>query len=348
MTKQNNYFRTIVKIGLALGTTLERDKILQLIVQGVLEAMGGKAACLFLMDEEKGTYVPVAQTGLSKNYVHAGLAHVKKEIPLLLKKGYLHFRDAASDPGVENRETKRAEGIASILVVPVRVKGRFIGTLSLYTAKVRDFSAEEIEFLTVLAEQGGVAVETARLVERLRENTRIFLDLAASINSSLDIKDILQTLSCEVSQAIGVKAASIRLLDEESNTLKLVASCGLSEKYLNKGPISAEKSIAEALRGKPVVVRNASTDKGVQYKKEKKAEGIVTILSVPIKSKERVIGVLRLYSAVAREFTEDEILLVTALAYQGGLAIQNAGLYLMLKSDMKELKDEIWSHRCWF
>jgi hypothetical protein len=39
---------------------------------------------------------------------------------------------------------------------------------------------------------------------------------------------------------------------------------------------------------------------------------------------------------------------VTALAYQGGLAIQNASLYLMLKSDMKELKEEIWRHRCWF
>jgi GAF domain-containing protein len=130
--------------------------------------------------------------------------------------------------------------------------------------------------------------------------------------------------------------------------LRLVASYGLSEKYLNKGPISAERSIAEALKGKPVVVKNASTDKGVQYKDEKKEEGIVTILSVPIKSKENVIGVLRLYSAVPREFTEDEIMLVTALAYQGGLAIQNASLYLMLKSDMKELKDEIWSHRCWF
>jgi GAF domain-containing protein len=205
-----------------------------------------------------------------------------------------------------------------------------------------------VEFLTILAEQGGMAIENARLVEKLRENTRIFLDLAASVTSSLDVKDILQTLTNDVAKAIGVKAATIRLLDEDNNTLRLVASYGLSEKYLNKGPISAERSIAEALKGKPVVVKNASTDKGVQYKDEKKEEGIVTILSVPIKSKENVIGVLRLYSAVPREFTEDEIMLVTALAYQGGLAIQNASLYLMLKSDMKELKDEIWSHRCWF
>lgn len=348
MTKQSDYFKTIANISRALGTTLERDKILHLIVQRAVETVEGKAACLFLLDEEKGIYSPVAQTGLSKNYVHASLKHVKKEIPVLLKKGYIHYRDAAADPRVENRERKKAEGIASILVVPVMVKGQLIGTLCLYMDKVRDFSQEEVEFLTVLAEQGGMAIENARLVEKLRENTRLFLDLAASITSSLDVKDIIQTLTNDVARAIGVKAATIRLLDEDNNTLKLVASYGLSEKYLSKGPISAEKSIAEALKGKPVVVKNASTDKGVQYKDATKEEGIVTILSVPIKSKEKVIGVLRLYSAVPREFTEDEIMLVTALAYQGGLAIQNASLYLMLKSDMKELKDEIWSHRCWF
>jgi FOG: GAF domain len=95
-------------------------------------------------------------------------------------------------------------------------------------------------------------------------------------------------------------------------------------------------------------VKNAFTDAGVQYKKEKQEEGIVSILCVPIKSKENVIGVLRLYSDRQREFTDDEIILVTALAYQGGLAIQNASLYLMVQEDIKDLKENIWSHKSWF
>jgi transcriptional regulator with GAF, ATPase, and Fis domain len=69
---------------------------------------------------------------------------------------------------------------------------------------------------------------------------------------------------------------------------------------------------------------------------------------VPIKTKEHVIGVLRLYSKVARHFTPEEIKLVTALAYLGGLAIQNASLYLICQTDMKDLKEELWSHRSWF
>jgi GAF domain-containing protein len=103
-----------------------------------------------------------------------------------------------------------------------------------------------------------------------------------------------------------------------------------------------------ALKGKPVVVKNAFTDDGVQYKKEKKEEGIVSILCVPIKSQDDIIGVLRLYRNRQREFLEDEINLVTALAYQGGLAIHNAGLYLMAQDAVKDLKDNIWSHKCWF
>jgi GAF domain-containing protein len=348
MTNKIDYFNTITQISRALGTTLNRDEILDLIVKSAVETMQAKAASLFLLDEGKGTYIPVAGTGLSKNYVHAGLDHVREIMPVLIRDGYIHYPDATQDPKAANREMKKKEGIVSVLVVPVMVQDRMIGTLALYTAKARTFAKREIEFLTVLAEQGGMAVEHARLIDKLRENTRIFLDLAAGINASLNLKDILQALTANVAKAIGVKAASIRLLDEERANLKLVASCGLSEKYLSKGPISAEKSISEALRGRPVVVKDASADKGVQYKKEKQEEGIVSILCVPIKAKEEVIGVLRLYSATPRDFTEDEIMLVTALAYQGGLAIQNASLYLMLKSDMKELKEEIWSHRCWF
>jgi GAF domain-containing protein len=348
MPKQSDYFKAIAKVSRALGTAAGRDEILRLIVQSAVETMEAKAACLFLLDEAQGMYVPVAQKGLSKGYTHAGLKHVKTQIAELMKKGYIHYRDAATDPRSENRGQKKAEGIVSVLVVPVRVSDRFIGTLALYTAEARDFSKPEIEFLTVLAEQGGMAIEHARLIEGMRKNAQIFLDVATDVISSLDVKEILQTLTCSVAEAMGVKAVSIRLLDEADNTLKLVASCGLSDKYLKKGPISAEKSIAEALKGKPVVVRDAATDKGVQYKDEKKEEGIVTILSVPIKSKEKVIGVMRLYSGVPREFTDGEITVVTALAYQGGIAIQNAGMYLMLKSDMKELTDEIWSHRSWF
>jgi GAF domain-containing protein len=346
MTK-NDYFRIFCKVSRAFGTTLDKDEILNLIVESVIDIVRGKAACLWLVDEATNEFEAVAQKGLSKKYSQLQI-NAEKIVSVVRKEGYLHARDATTDNRLNYHEAKKAEGIASMLIVPVKVKDRLIGVLSLYTPDTRDFSKDEIQFLTALAEQGGMAIENARLFEKVMENTRLFHDLAVNINSTLDVKKILQILSADVAKALGVKASAVLLIDKDKQTLELMASYGLSEKYLDRGPLSVEKSMSDTLKGKPVVIKDAATDKRVQYSKEKEEEGIVSILSVPIMAKEEVIGALRLYSEVAREFTEDEIMLVTALALQGGLAIQNASMYLMLQQDMKDLKDDLWSHRSWF
>jgi len=348
MTEKKDYFETICKVSNVFGTTLDRDQLLDLIVQSVIETMDGKAACLFLIDEEKDVSVPVAEKGLSRNYLRAGRIPSSEAVSSFLRGGYISIRDAATDSRTANHKEKKAEGIVSMLIVPVMVKGKIIGTLVLYTASPRDFSKDEAAFLRALAEEGGMAIEHTRLIEKIRENAKLFYNLASRINSTLDVKEIFHSLSEDMASALGVKAASIRLIDKDRKTLELVASYGLSEKYLAKGPASADKSIAKALKGKPVVVKDAATDKGGQYKKEKKEEGIRSTLCVPIKAKEEVIGVLRLYSGVPREFTEDEIMLVSALAGMGGLAIQNASMYLMLQDDMDSMKEELWAHKSWF
>jgi len=347
MTKKNDYFKTFCKVSRAFGTTLDKDELLELIVQSAIDTMKGKAACLWLVDEERDEFIPRAQKGLSKKYFQTALT-LGKIVPNVKKEGYLHAQDATTDPRLEQHEGKKAEGIASMLIVPVTVKRKLMGVLTLYTSKPKDFSKDEIDFLTALAEQGGMAVENARLFEKVMENAKLFHDLAANINSTLDVKTIFQTLTAEIAKGLGVKASSILLIDKDKQTLELVASFGLSEKYLDRGPLSVEKSMAETLEGRPVVIKDATTDKRVEYRKDKEEEGIVSILSAPIMAKEEVIGVLRLYSGVSREFTEDEIMLVTALAHQGGLAIQNTSLYMMLQEDMKDLQDDIWSHRSWF
>ncbi len=348
MVRKNDYFKTFCKVSRAFGTTFDKNRLLDMIVESAIDTMKGKAASLFLFDEKRDIFLIGAQKGLSEDYLHSKPINARNVVADILHGGHLTIYDAATDARVENQEAKRKEGVASILVVPVLVNAKAVGILTLYTEKPRKFTEQEIDFLSALAEQGGMAVERARLLARIRRNTKLFHDLAVSINSSLDVKKIMDIMSEDIARAFDVKAVSVRLLDEDEKTLKLVASYGLSTKYLNKGPVSAEESIAEALQGKPVVVKQSASDPGVQYRKEKEEEGIVSILCVPIKAREKVGGVLRLYSDREREFTEDEIMLASALAHQGGLAIQNASLYLRLKEDMKDLKDDLWSHRSWF
>ena len=348
MTKEKDYFRTFCKVSKAFGSTLYKEKLLDLIVESAIETMDAKAACLFLADEKHDIFVPTAQRGLSDNYLHAQPLRAKSIVKVVLKGGYLFIRDATTDTRVENHEAKKAEGIASILDVPVMVRDKVIGILALYTATARDFSSDEIEFLSALAEQGGMAIQRARLLERIQKNSMLFLDLASAINSSLDVKKILHNLTVDISEALGMKGVIIRLLNKETGNLQLVASHGLSDEFLNKGQVSAEKSVAQAMKGETVIIEDVENDKRIQYRDEAILEGIVSMLVVPVKVKDDVIGIMRLCSAVKRDYPEDIILLVNALAQTGGLAIQNASLYLALQDDMKELKNDVWSHRSWF
>jgi GAF domain-containing protein len=348
MTQRDNYFKTFCKISKAFGTTLGKEKLLDLIVHSAIDTMEAKAACLFLADEEKDVFVPVAQKGLSENYLHASPLQAKKVVDDILKGGYLAFYDATADPRLENLEAKKAEGIASILTVPVMVEKKTIGVLSLYTAEHRDFSKDEIDFLSALADQGGIAIEQSRLFERINQNSMLFLDLASSINSTLDIKQVLHILTAETCEALKMKGVLIRLLNHETGNLELVASYGLSEEYQNKGPVSIKKSMAQALKGETVIIEDVSTDNRLQYKAEIIEEGILSMLRVPIKAREEVIGVMCLYSGTTRKYPEDVITLVNALAHTGGLAIQNASMYLSLQEDKKSLEEDIWSHRSWF
>ena len=348
MTKRNNYFKTFCKISKAFGTTLGKEKLLDMIVHSAIDTMDAKAACLFLSDEEENVFVPVAQKGLSDNYLHASPMRARKLVDEILKRGYLAFHDAATDPRLENLEAKKAEGVASILSVPVMVKDQAIGVLSLYAGEPRDFSQDEIDFLSALADQGGIAIAQARLFERINQNSMLFLDLASSINSTLDIKQILHILSAEICEALNMKGVAIRLMNNETGNLELVATYGLSEEFQNKGPVSIEKIIAQALRGETIIIEDVSKDDRLEYKEEIVKEGVVSMLCVSIKAKEEVIGVMSLFSGATRKYPQDVIILVNALAHTGGLAIQNASMYLSLQEDKKSLEEDIWSHRSWF
>lgn len=348
MTERDDYFKTFCKVSKAFGTVVRKDELLDLIVESAAETLTGKAACLYLTDEEKDEMVPVAQKGLSETYLRTGLTRGSRVKAVLQKEGYLLVKDATTDPRLDNQEVKKAEGIASILISPMTWKEKVYGALVIYTASPRDFSQDEIDFLGALAEQGGMAIQQARLFERMRQDLTLFHDLASGINSSLDIKKILHILTADICEAFGMKGVNIRLLDKDTETLKLLASYGLSEEFLNKGPVSADESVVQALDGETVAIEDARSDPRVQYRDAMQREGIVSMLCVPIKSKERVIGVMRLCSGFERKFTPSMITLVEALAHQGALAIQNANFYLALQKDKKSLEEDIWSHRLWF
>ena len=166
---------------------------------------------------------------------------------------------------------------------------------------------------------------------------RLFRDICKVINSSLNLSEVLSRIVENVVSSLNVKACAVFLWDREKNILEVSATHGLSESYLEKGPLVADKSIAETLEGKSVFIYDTNKDPRIQYPDEAKKEGIASILSIPISVKNRIIGVLRIYTAEQRTFYEDDIEFIGGLADMGGIAIDNARMHDHLKADHENL-----------
>jgi len=159
-------------------------------------------------------------------------------------------------------------------------------------------------------------------------------DVARVINASLEPSDVLQQIVDCVVRSMHVKACSLRLLDSGEKKLVMGAACGLSAAYLDKGPILVTESGLDrkALKGKPVFLKNAQTDRNFQYGEKAAAEGITSVLVVPLMLEKKAIGVLRVYTGAFREFGAREIRFLEAVANLSAIALDNARLHKTLQT----------------
>jgi len=174
---------------------------------------------------------------------------------------------------------------------------------------------------------------------------RLFRDVSKAVNSSLSVKEVLKLITENTVAALNVKACTLFLLDKDRKVLDSRASHGLSESYMKKGPVEADKSISGSLEGKTVLIYSVANDPRIQYPEEAKKEGIASILSIPMTVKGEIIGVLRIYTSEPRQFSDYEMEFIYGLADMGGIAIDNARMYYHLKSDHERLVEEV--HK-WF
>jgi len=169
-------------------------------------------------------------------------------------------------------------------------------------------------------------------------------EAAAALNSARAAAEILQSIVEKVAKAVGAKGCSLMLLSPDKRVLLHTAACGLSDWYIRKGPVSADKSLSDALEGKVVAVLHAPEDERIQYREQAKKEGIASILSVPMMLREEIIGVIRVYTAEPRPFTTEDIYFVGAVANLGAIALENAKLYETLKKDYESFRRDMLEH----
>lgn len=166
--------------------------------------------------------------------------------------------------------------------------------------------------------------------------------VARTVNSSLDVMQILTTIVVATAEALQAKACSLRLLSPDRQRLFVGAAHGLSAAYRAKGPVDLSHSqvdqIALADR-KPVYIADAQTDPRFQYGEQARDEGIVSVVVVPLLVQDQPIGVLRVYSNTLRAFSAEELELLEAIASLSAIAIENGRLYECLDRNYRAALD---------
>lgn len=158
-------------------------------------------------------------------------------------------------------------------------------------------------------------------------------NVAKVVNGTLEVSEILNRIVRSVTEAMKVKACSLRLLDSRRQKLVLGAVHGLSEDYLRKGPVLVKASGIDrkCLRGETIYVRDAQTDRNFQYRAMARAEGIKSVLVVPLKVADDSIGVMRVYAGKEREFDQREVEFLEAVAGLSAIALDNARIHQALR-----------------
>ena len=169
-------------------------------------------------------------------------------------------------------------------------------------------------------------------------NYETLLKITHSVVMSKDPEEVVFLIVESVKSTLEAKGCALFLFNRKTNELEVAASMGLSDEYLNKGPLSAMRSIARSLKDGPVAINDVADDPRIQYPEEAIKEGISSILSVPIVLRENPMGVLRVYSAEPWEATLEDVNFVQAVAQIAGMALEMSRRYKGLKDSIEILK----------
>jgi GAF domain-containing protein len=177
----------------------------------------------------------------------------------------------------------------------------------------------------------------------LPREVRALYAITEAINGSLGLQELLTVALERTVVELGYKAATLRLLDEERQTLELKAAYGLSADYLHKGAVEVARSGIDhtVLSGTPMAVSDVGHDPSFQYAAAAEREGLASVLAVPLSVRKRVIGVLRVYTAAPHHFSAEERAFLSAVANLGAQALERTRLYEAFQTIARHLNSSL-------
>ncbi|MBI4726990.1 GAF domain-containing protein [candidate division TA06 bacterium] len=325
----------LYEIGTIISSELEKQKLLESVVNLIKEKLHYLKVAIFEVEPITGSLFVGGQSGYEHeleqvHFTVGGNSVVgwvaEKGRPLIIPDVRQEPLYVAGDPRV-----------LSEIAVPIKREDKIIGVLSIEDDKLNAFDQSDAQLLSTLANQLGVAMDNARLYGQAKslyeESQRNLRDLSAlhnvgaAVSSTLQLHDLLLQVCAILKDTFGYSKISILLADPRRETLELMASLGYPDQVKETGrrlKIGSEGITGRAaLTGEAAIVNDVSRNpEYICIDQNTRSE-----MAVPLKLKDRVIGVINVESDVLNDFDRLDLKLLTTLATQLSVAVENARLY---------------------
>jgi phosphoserine phosphatase RsbU/P len=247
-----------------------------------------------------------------------------------------------SDTSKDPRYINAIESVRSELAVPLIVRGKVVGVLDIQSRHIDYFTRDQQNILTLLGSRLAIAIENARLFERVKEQADTLLllsEVGRETSAILDVEELLRRAAEQTKRVIDYQILSIMLYDEEQKVFRHRVDVKHGQSVQGKLRSGATEGIvgAAATLKEPVLVPDVTVDsRYVMMNPETRSE-----LAIPMMHKGKVIGVLDLESPTPNYFTQDHVQTLSILAANLAVSLENARLYEQLAKEEARLERDL-------
>jgi GAF domain-containing protein len=249
----------------------------------------------------------------------------------------IQVADCADPAFLAEFPENRLFGNRATLVVPLRRGGAAIGAITVARLEARPFSQREIALVETFADQAVIAIENARLFQELQDRVgelQALGEVGQAVSSTLDLQQVLTTIIANATRLAGADSGVVYEYDEADGVFEVRAAEGMAATMvdaLQAAKIRLGESVvgrAGAARAPYQVTDVVSSDLlDPTIREQTVAEGLRSVLAVPLLREDRVLGGLIMARRTAGAFPPGVVALLQTFATQSALAIDNARLY---------------------
>jgi sigma-B regulation protein RsbU (phosphoserine phosphatase) len=330
---------TLFELGREVTSVLDLADLLEKIPQLIARLTRFSAFSVYLLDEVRQELHIAYAVGYPQEVVRTlrlkvgqGVvgASVEQGRPILV-----------NDISKEPRFVGPLRHMVSQLAVPMRRKGRVIGALNLLSEHSGAFTDQDEILLRQFAAHVAVAIENARLFRTERhyaETLETLAEIGREMSSILDLDVLLTRIASLTKRVVDYRTFGILLLNEETNMLEMKLAVRYGEENSAKNIKVGEGLVGwAALHKESLLIPDVSKDpRYINLVEDVRSE-----LVIPMLIKERCIGVFDLESPELSAFTKDNKELLTLLASQAAVAIENARLYEQVRRNEERIEKEL-------